>query len=89
MENVQAERIAGQLLSILRTGSEIKLLLRSAKKGHYCILFTTQLYYGFWGSDPNGVFQVQYNQARSELVKRLQSMEIIQGEKSPHIRRVA
>jgi len=85
MEHAQAERVAYNLLGIERSSTELRLYQRSAKKGFYRVLHV--------GPFTNGVmdsaFQANYNTIRNELVRRIESMDIIPGEKSPHIRSVA
>jgi len=84
MDQAQAERVAGNILFVDRTFSQIRILQRSAKKGCYATLYEQSIN---WFSGPSDAeFQTNYNACRSAIVNRLVSMDVIQGGRSPHVR---
>jgi hypothetical protein len=79
MDQAQAERVAEQILFTDSSIFQQRILQRSAKKGQYTILYCEGI---SWFSGPTSeTFQSQYNLVRSEIVKRLVSMDVIQGER--------
>lgn len=85
MNQEQAERVAGTLLSADSSAFQIRILQRSAKKGHYVVLYTQPMSW-FPGGHSDASFQANYNACRADLVKRLVSMDVVAGSKSPHLR---